>query len=338
MPLPFRVFRGNLYAVGFKPDGDTITFKPNDAAAAAALPNTDGNSGTLAVEADKNNGVSVRLQGIDALETHYQPMVGENRPAGAATPAVPKPSAGNHEQRRDLARAAANALLGMLGVTVTPADWHSWGYLQRVRVGTELRTEKFSDNVEVVVVANTVDSNGRILGWVFPASVALTEGQLLTEVQLKGLLSKCCNTLLLKEGWAYPYYFMTVNNGLRSKLTTAVKAAQRDAKGVWAVDQTAAGVAIPDCTTLHDSAVILPYLFRKLLRAWRMQALATWWAGGDVSPAAMEVLDVGLLFTTGNPYIYTVSDKQFLRLSEVVQVEGGMLKLLRQPQDIVFLE
>ena len=157
MPQSFRVFRGNLYAVGFKPDGDTVAFKPQDVAAMAALPDTGGNPGSIAFEADKNNAVSVRLQGIDALETHYQPAVAENRPAGVANPAVPKPSAGNHEQRRDLSRAAANSLLGLLGVTVTAADWHSWGYLQRVRVGTELRTEKFSDNVEIVVVANTVE-------------------------------------------------------------------------------------------------------------------------------------------------------------------------------------
>ncbi len=330
MPLPFRVFRGKLYAVGFKPDGDTLTFKAHDAAALATLLDSSGNPGAVAFDADKNHAASVRLQGVDALETHYQPAVGENRPAGAATPTAPKPSAGNHEQQREPARSAATALLGMLGVTITAADWHSWGYLQRVRVGTELRTEKFTDNVEVVVVANTVDGNGRVLGWVFPASVALSEGQSLSDAELKALLPRCCNALLLKEGLVYPYYFMTLGTSLRGKLSSYVSIAQRGAKGVWAADQTAAGVALPTCESLHG-AVILPYLFRKLLRSWRMNALATWWAGGDLSPAALETLSIDALFTSGNPYIYTVSDRQFLRLSEVVQAEGGVLKLLRKP-------
>lgn len=338
MPALFRVFRGKLFAVGLKPDGDTVCFQPQDPAAISALPDTDGKIGTAALEADKNNSISVRLQGIDALETHYQPAVGENRPAGAATPAVPKPSAGNHEQRSDLSHAAANALLGMLGVTVTPADWHSWGYLTRVTVGGVVLTEKYSENVEIVVVANTVDGNGRILGWVFPGTVALTEGQSLTEAELKALLPQCPNAKMLKEGHAYPYYFMTLGTSLRGKLSSYTSIAQRGGKGVWAADQTANGIAIPTCTVLNDTAVILSYLFRKLLRSWRMNALAAWWAGGDVSAPTLEVLDIGSLFVSGNPFIYTVSDRQFLRLNEVVTVEGGLLKLLRKPQDIVFLE
>lgn len=83
---------------------------------------------------------------------------------------------------------------------------------------------------------------------------------------------------------------------------------------------------------------LLPYLFRKLLRSWRLAALKAYWSGGDVSDAALEVLDVGRLFASGNPYVYTVSDRQFMRLDELVSVDGGVLKLNRKPQDIVFLE
>lgn len=339
MPQQYRVFRGALHAVGLKPDGDTLAFKPHDSAALAALPGPDGDPERVKFDADKNGAADVRLQGIDALETHYQPAVSDPRPPGATPPAgISKPSAGNHQQRLDLGRGAVHSLLGMLGVQVSDADWHPWGYLRHVTVGGVVVATKFQENVEIVVVAGAVEREGRVLGWVFPASIALAEGAVLTETQLAALVKQSCNARLLAAGLAYPYYFMTLATALRGKLNTAVSAAQRAQRGVWAVDTSAAGVLVPTLSALHDSVALWPYLFRKLLRSWRLAALRTYWSGGDVSSAALEALDVGLLFTSGNPYVYTVSDRQFLRLDEVVTVGGGVLKLKRKPQDIVFLE
>ena len=339
MPVSYQVFRGQIYAVGMKPDGDTLTFRPHNPSAVAALPDSEGNAGTAAFDADKNNAVSVRLQGVDALETHYQPAVGDNKPAGATAPVgVSKPSAGNHHQRLDLSHAAAHALLGMLGVTVTEADWHSWGYLRRVTVGARVVEEKFKEAVEAVVVAESVDRNGRLLGWVFPGSVALAEGATLTEADLLGLLKQSCNAQLLSQGHAYPYFYFTLSTALRSKLSIATSTAQRYRRGLWAQSTPSGSLAIPTVSALNDTVILLPYLFRKLLRSWRLRALATYWAGGDVSAAALETLDVGALFESGDPYLYTVSDRQFVRLSQVVTASGGTLTLTRKPQDLVFLE
>lgn len=339
MPHPYRVFRGYLHAVGLKPDGDTLAFKPHDSAALAALPGPDGDPGRVNFDPDTNSAADVRLQGIDALETHYQPAVSDPRPPGATPPpGISKPSAGNHQQGVSLGRGAVHTLLGMLGVKVTDADWHPWGYLRHVTVGGVVVATKFQENVEIVVVASAVEREGRVLGWVFPGPVALAEGALLTETQLAALVKQSCNARLLAAGLAYPYYFMTLATALRGKLNTAVATAQRARRGVWAVDASAAGVAVPTLTVLHDSVTLLPYLFRKLLRSWRLAALRTYWNGGDVSDAALEALDVELLFASGNPYVYTVSDRQFMRLDEVVSVSGGVLKLKRKPQDIVFLE
>ena len=40
-------------------------------------------------------------------------------------------------------------LLGLLGLTVTPADWHSWGYVKQAKAGTQVYTQKFSETIEV---------------------------------------------------------------------------------------------------------------------------------------------------------------------------------------------
>ncbi len=253
MSRTFRVFRGYIHVVGLKPDGDTLAFKPHDSVAMAALPGPDGASGAVSFDANTNGAVDVRLQGIDALETHYQPAVGDHKPPGATAPVgVSKPSAGNHQQRLDLSRGAANTLLGMLGIQVSNADWHAWGYLSRVTVGGAVIATKFQEKVEIVVVANAVEREGRVLGWIFPGSVALVDGQTLTEAALAALVKQSCNARMLAAGLAYPYYYMTLASVLRGKLNTAVGAAQRYERGVWAVDTSADGVAIPTLSALHS--------------------------------------------------------------------------------------
>lgn len=335
MSRPFRVFRGQLYAVGLKPDGDTISFKPHDPAALAALPDDEGTLGKVSFDAEANGSVSVRLQGIDALETHYQPAVSVN--VSAVNNTAPKPSAGNHHQPTALARGAAHALLGLLGVTVTDADWHAWGYLRRVTVGERVVTEKFTEGVEVVVVSDTCDRNGRVLGWVFPSASTLAEGATLTEDALTDLVKDSVNSELLNQGHAYPYYFFTLSNALRNRLSIFARSAVRYNRGVQAADTSEQGVRLPTVSALNDSAVLWPYLFRKLLRTWRMEALKTWAAGGDVSPAALDRLPVDKLFTSGDPYLYNARTKDFVRLSEVVTVEGDTLRMLVPPHELVFL-
>ena len=48
-------------------------------------------------------------------------------------------------------------------------------------------------------------------------------------------------------------------------------------------------------------------------------------------------LEVSGLFEDGDPTVFIVSDQDFVKLSEVVQVKDGALRLTRHPMDIVFL-
>jgi hypothetical protein len=42
-------------------------------------------------------------------------------------------------------------------------------------------------------------------------------------------------------------------------------------------------------------------------------------------------------FETGNPYIFVVSERDFVRLDELVTIKNNTLKMTRPPFDIVFL-
>ena len=339
MSAPFRAFHGHIYAVGFSPDADTVAFLPDVPAGVRALPNSEGTLGTVEEDPTKGGAVDIRFQGVDALETHYQPTVSFTKPAGAVEPSgVTQPSAGNHHQRFDLSRGAAQTMLGLLGLTVTSADWHSWGFLTRAVVQGQVVAKKFQDGVKAILVARDVDREGRVLGWVFPAGTALVEGQVLTEAELLAVLKRSINYKLIAAGQAYPYFYWTLGARIRSRLSSAATRAQKAGLGVWALDTSQSGVALPTVAALTEAAVLMPYLFRKALRAWRMQALAAYWGGGDSSPAALAPLRIDGLWISGNPYVYQVSTRDFVRLDELVKVSGDVLTLTVRPQDIVFLD
>ena len=87
---------------------------------------------------------------------------------------------------------------------------------------------------------------------------------------------------------------------------------------------------------------IHPYLFRKIVKTWYAQQMGRYWTAlRDKSPYEFDEndkrLEVSGLFEDGDPTVFIVSDQDFVKLSEVVQVKDGALQLLRHPMDIVFL-
>jgi hypothetical protein len=73
--MPFTLIKGNFRIVGAAPDGDSVRFYPTDRKAFAKA--------GLSVRLNSRGGVQLRLEGIDALETHYRPQA-----RGAARPSA----------------------------------------------------------------------------------------------------------------------------------------------------------------------------------------------------------------------------------------------------------
>ena len=97
--MPMTVIKGGGYRVlGGAPDGDSIRFYPDAADA--------WERSGLRVRPNAAGGAQLRLEGIDALETHYAPTVGDLR---------------NLHQPHDLGRAAAAELLRLLRLTTSGA-------------------------------------------------------------------------------------------------------------------------------------------------------------------------------------------------------------------------
>ena len=87
---------------------------------------------------------------------------------------------------------------------------------------------------------------------------------------------------------------------------------------------------------------IHPYLFRKIIKVWYAQKMQGYWTAlRDRTPYEFDENDKSLtlagLFEDGDPTVFIVSDQDFVKLSEIVQVKDGALRLMRHPMDIVFL-
>src|SRR3954453_17823669 len=63
--MPMTLVKGNYRIVGASPDGDSVRFYPHDPGVWAAA--------GIVVRTNSTGGVQLRLDAIDALETHYTP-------------------------------------------------------------------------------------------------------------------------------------------------------------------------------------------------------------------------------------------------------------------------
>jgi hypothetical protein len=68
--MPMLCLAGTFRILDTEPDGDSIRFYPADPAEWSKVP------GEHQVRTNASGGAQLRLDGIDALETHYSPLGG----------------------------------------------------------------------------------------------------------------------------------------------------------------------------------------------------------------------------------------------------------------------
>jgi endonuclease YncB( thermonuclease family) len=234
--MPYTLLRGefvirypDLPRQGPEPEGDTIKFRPDTPALVETLPRRSG------VPADLNaRGISVRLEAIDALETHFQ------------------------ETHQELAgaNAARDELLRLLGFT-------------NVRFFDDLPNKIQSADQDALrghVLSNGIDANGRLIAFVYPGDHPGPDGT--TVFVDPALVDQSLNAVLLAAGHAYPAFYATLPADLRTHLA-AVSERARAAQppvGLWprstADPNGAATIANLDAA---EGLVIWPKLFRRIV-------------------------------------------------------------------------
>src|SRR4051794_15690801 len=224
--MPMLCLAGAFHVLGTQPDGDSLRFRPDDPAAWDDVP------GAHAVRRNAAGAAQLRVDAIDALETHYTPPGGHTL-----------------HQPLELADAAAAELLSWLGFTGVQRDG-------------ETVSAVAADGLPGFILTRGADLYGRCVALVGRGDPpAPSGGQLRVEV---ALLRETANHRLMATGLAYPTFYTNLYVDLRTELAAQAAAARAAGLGVFAGDRTQEGVTVKSLATLTDDAVILPKLFRRL--------------------------------------------------------------------------
>jgi hypothetical protein len=224
--MPMLCLAGTYRIVASEPDGDSIRFYPDDPAQWERVP------GTHAVQTNATGGAQIRLDGIDALETHYSPR-----------------GSGPLHQPLQLAHQAGDELLRWLGFRGVQRDGEEVTAATPDRLPGFLLTRGADLYGRCVALAGRGDPPGRSGAQV---NVNLT------------LLRRTANHRLMATGLAYPTFYLKLFPDLRRELAKQAQQA-RPKTGVWALDRTQKGIEVKSLETLTDDAVIMPKLFRRLV-------------------------------------------------------------------------
>jgi endonuclease YncB( thermonuclease family) len=225
--MPLRLIKGSYRILHSQPDGDSVHFFPDDTEAFAKL--------RMNAHLSAAGSVQLRLEAIDALETHYTP-----RAHGGFT----------QHQPLALAHAAADRLLAMLG----------FGDVKRDR---ETVTSATPDQTPGHILTRFADKYGRPVAFAYAGQSDQTD---LGQVKVTAaMLRQSVNHRLLAEGLVYPTFYSKLYPDLRAELISAARAARTTGNGVWSGDATTSGATITSLADLDDHVVILPKLFRRLV-------------------------------------------------------------------------
>ncbi|MFI5608296.1 thermonuclease family protein [Amycolatopsis sp. NPDC051903] len=288
--MPLTLIKGTFQLLGAAPDGDSVRFYPDD-------PEATKKAG-LRVRLNSRGGMQLRLDAIDALETHYRPRGGDmlHQPAG-------------------LGGAAADRLVALLGFTSVTRDDGG--------VVTAAKPEKVAGHI----LTRFADKYGRAVAFTFPGQRPgrSVDG---SEVFLDGkALKNSVNYQLVAEGLTYPTFYSLLYVDLRQSLAEAAETARASGSGVWASDVTTAGFRLRSRAQLEDELVVLPKLFRRLA-----DYLALDETGGVSLAGFAHFLD------TRDDRLFTVPEGQSTELATLVEVKRQTVRLIVPPERIVFVE
>ena len=213
---------------GPEPDGDTIRFEPENIDLVRKLPWFSGRG----PEFNARGNIAVRYEGIDALETHFR---------------------GAHQQLH-YALAARDENLRLLG-------FRNISYFPNL---PNIVSSVDTNPLEGFVIANGIESNGRLLGLVFPGTTDRSDGS--KPFVDSALLDQSINAQLVMSGLAYVEPYDTMPLSLVQLLRQLIRVSRHNRAGLFAAEDvtTNAMTEVADRTALQR-LVMWPKLFRRLL-------------------------------------------------------------------------
>lgn len=349
----YSLIQGTFHIVGYAPDGDSIRFRPT---------NPDHWWRVYASNTRQKRPKEVqliRLQGIDALETHYTPPQIKTQsnwqtwqPRQLAPPPLPQFS-----QPAKLGQLAAQYLLDYLGVC--RVKWEETDGDKTVATAyyrsgkAEMPMYNEAEQLPGYIITHDTDlTNRRPLAWVFAGDMpdAHYNGKRLSEDDVAALVDRSVNYQMVHSGVVYPYIFMTMGEPMRHIMAKAAEKARKaaavvqyphEAKSVWSLDRCTLGVELTHIQQVEDRYALHPLFFRQIVRLWYQENMETYHAmlrSKDDQPFSYDDrLDLTNFYSLGDHNIYVVSQNDYTQLSDVMTISANELKLKTHLSDLVFI-
>ncbi len=182
-----------------------------------------------------DGGITLRLDGIDALETHYLATGG----------------LGVLRQPSPWSERAADALLTFLG-------------FEKIRRHSDERIiDAWPLATRGAIALRRIDKYGRAVAFAFRGQFQLARSSGF-ELSAKVIRSSA-NWHQLRYGHAYPIFYQDMAPALMDVCSAATHAAQVKGLGLWPHDRTHSGFALSSLDALKQEALLLPKLFRRLV-------------------------------------------------------------------------
>jgi hypothetical protein len=176
------------------------------------------------------------------------------------------------------------------------------------------------DGAAGYLLARKADKYRRPVAFVFPGDLDKPDGE---KVFLDAaLLKKSINYQLLREGLAYPTYYEGLYPELREELTRACREAREERRGFWPQDRTNSGVPVAGDPGRVGQYIILPKLFRRLVRFMKEnQDITDFRDYLEANPDPVTHLPTGRL----------------TELAALVEVKKNSVRLTAAPEELMFL-
>lgn len=312
--MPVYSIPGSYKVVGASPDGDSVRFYPDD-------PTVFARAG-MPVRLNAHGGAQLRLDAVDALETHYTPPRSKH----------------TWRQPQALARGAGDELLDHLGFSA----------VQRTDDGTV--TAATPDSTRGHIFTRFADTYGRPVVFAYagdrPSAGAAASPQAADAgsdardggqvVAVGGLptvhlgvpeLTRSANYHLLSLGLVYPTFYSKLYVDLREALAKEADRARRARRGVWEHDVTHRGFDLESREQLETELVILPKLFRRLAEFLSLDETGSAVLAGFRAFLAQH-----------DDRLFTVPAGQSTGFDTLVSVRGRHVRLTVSPEHVVFIE
>jgi endonuclease YncB( thermonuclease family) len=297
--MPYTLIKGELHIFnpadprnGPEPDGDTLRFKPDLRDLVESLPRA-GQPASF----NLSGLTSIRFEAIDALETHF--------------------SAGGEQTHQDLALA-----LGQRDALLQEAGFGAITFF----ADRPFKVQSVANHpLRAWILSNGLDTYGRVIAFVFAGDAPEEDGTRIFATS--DMIDRSLNTFMLREGHAYPTFYLTMPADLREHLRAIAAATRAAGTGVYAHDvaNTTTPATIPGLAELQTLA-LWPKLFRRL---------AAFFADGKTSLAE---LDAWLrLDPVNRDDRLWLPNRELGNMHDLIIVEGQTLRMSQLPEDVVIV-